>query len=71
MKLIKTESKNKCELGSCKNTANYAIKLDRLGIKSTLYACKSCLQNLYRTIGEEFIPKSFETAKPRHKNETN
>ena len=70
MKLIKSESKNKCELGACRNTANFMIKLDRMGIKSTIYACKDCLTELYRAIGAEFIPKSFETAKPKRKNET-
>ena len=69
MKLIKTEGKNKCELGSCRNPATHVIKLDRLGIKSTVFACDECLEKLYRAIGQIKIPKSYETAKPKKQDD--
>ena len=65
MKIIKNDGRNKCELGSCRNLATHIIKLERLGLKSTFYACDECLEKLYREIGKIKIPKSYETAKPK------
>jgi hypothetical protein len=65
MKLQKSEEKRKCEMGNCKNKASYAIKLERMGIKSVLYVCENCLRDLYKLIGEEIVPKSIETLRLR------
>ena len=60
-----TESKThmRCELGACKNRATKAIKFDRVGIRSRIYACDKCLSDLHAAIGAVIVPKSIETAK--------
>lgn len=62
MKLIKEKRKIRCEMGVCKNLSDYTIVLDRVGIKSNIHICSSCLKQLYGIIGENVIPKSIETA---------
>lgn len=62
MELIDTKCKIKCEMGACKNDANKTIKLSRVGIKSSIHVCDSCLKELYSLIGARFVPKSIETA---------
>lgn len=39
-------------MGSCKNKANYAIKMERVGIKSVIYICSDCMKELYSVLGE-------------------
>lgn len=65
MQLIKTKHKIRCEMGVCKNNADYSIKMDRVGIRSQIHICESCLRDMYRVIGETVIPKSVETAKKK------
>ncbi|MBR2967474.1 MAG: hypothetical protein IKC35_01690 [Clostridia bacterium] len=65
MQLIKAKHKIKCEMGVCKNTAEYSIKMDRVGIRSQIHVCSDCLNELYKVIGESVIPKSVETAKKK------
>ena len=48
-----------------KNTAEYSIKMDRVGIRSQIHVCSDCLNELYKVIGESVIPKSVETAKKK------
>ncbi len=62
MTLQKQKGKVRCDMGSCKNRADYVIKLDRMGIKSTINVCSDCLNELYSLIGGEVVPKSIETA---------
>lgn len=63
MQLIKTKHNIKCEMGVCKNKADFSIKMDRAGIRSQIHICEGCLNELYRLIGESIVPKSVETAK--------
>ncbi len=63
MKLIKTPYKIRCEMGACKNLAERTVVMDRVSIKNHLHVCGSCLQTLYKLIGEELIPKPVETLK--------
>ncbi len=65
MQLIKTKHKIRCEMGVCKNNAAYSIKMDRVGIRSQIHICESCLREMYKIIGESVIPKSVETAKKK------
>ncbi len=52
-------------MGVCKNNAAYSIKMDRVGIRSQIHICESCLKDMYKLIGESVIPKSVETAKKK------
>lgn len=63
MNLIKSTYKIRCEMGACKNFAGYTIKMDRVGIKSRIHVCESCLRQLYSLIGGEMVPQSCETVK--------
>lgn len=62
MEITECKHSVKCDLGSCRNRATRAIKLDR-GLRHTIYACDKCLNELYAAIGETVVPKSVETAK--------
>ena len=63
MEVIECKNNIKCELGACRCRATHAVKFDRVGIRSRIYACDKCLSALYTAIGEVLIPKSVETAK--------
>ena len=67
-----TECKHnvKCELGACKNRATRSIKFDRVGIRSRIFACDKCLNELYTAIGETVVPKSVETARKRPRKDS-
>lgn len=65
MEVIECKNNIKCELGACKNRATKAIKFDRVGLRSRIYACDKCLSELYAAIGETLVPKSVETAKKK------
>lgn len=62
MELIDAKYKIRCEMGACKNMASKTVKLNRVGIKSSLHICDDCLRELYARIGETLVPKSIETA---------
>lgn len=69
MEVIECKNNVRCELGACKNRATRAIKFDRVGIRSRIFACDKCLNELYTAIGETVVPKSVETArKKQHKD---
>lgn len=53
MKLIKNNQKVRCEMGVCRNKADYSIALDRVGIRSRIHICKQCLCELRRIIDEQ------------------
>ena len=63
MEVIEVNTHMRCELGACKNRATKAVKFDRVGIKSRIYACEKCLNELHDAIGATIVPKSIETAK--------
>ncbi len=52
MKLIKNNQKVRCEMGICRNNADYSIALDRVGIRSRIHICKQCLSELKRIIDD-------------------
>ena len=62
MELIDTAYNIRCEMGACKNMAKKTIKLSRVGIRSRVHVCESCLKELYACIGASLIPPSIETA---------
>ena len=53
MELLKNNYKIKCELGICKNNADYSIHLSRCGIKSRIHICKDCMKELHSLFGNE------------------
>lgn len=67
MELIDTQCKIRCEMGACKNLASKTVKLSRVGIRSRIHVCDSCLRELYGLIGATMIPKSIETAAKKGK----
>ena len=67
MEVTECKTHVRCELGACKNRATKAIKFDRVGIRSRIYACDKCLAELHAAIGKAIVPKSIETAKKKDK----
>ena len=65
MELVDTAYKIRCELGACKNMAAKTIKFKRVGIRSCVHVCESCLKELYACIGATLIPPSIETSKKK------
>ena len=57
MELIKTPYKIKCEMGVCKNKADYSIHLSRCGIKSRIHICKDCAKELNGLLSKELKSK--------------
>lgn len=53
MELLKNNYRIKCEMGICKNNADYSIHLSRCGIKSRIHICKDCMKELYGLFGKE------------------
>lgn len=69
MEVIECKNNIRCELGACKNRAAHAVKFDRVGIRSRIYACDKCLNELYSAIGAAIVPKSVETARRKLKKD--
>lgn len=53
MTIIKAKQKVRCEMGVCRNLADYSITMDRVGIRSRIHICDSCLKELKRIIDEK------------------
>ena len=65
MELVKLNVRARCDMGLCKNIAEYSISAST--VKAHLpwrreaggtYICASCLKELYAAIGKVLIPKS-------------
>lgn len=46
MELIKNKYKIRCEMGACRNNADYALVMDRSGIHSSICMCADCAKKL-------------------------
>ncbi len=67
MEITKVNNSIRCELGGCKRKATHAVKFDRAGIRSRLYMCDECMNELFAALGTATVPKSVETAKRKSK----
>lgn len=68
MEVIECKHNVRCELGACGNKATHAVKFDRVGLRSRLYACEKCLRELHGAISAVLPPpKSVETARRKEK----
>lgn len=65
MEIVDCKHNVRCELGACRAKAEHAIKFDRVGIRSGIFVCGKCLNELYAAIGARIVPRSVETAKRR------
>lgn len=65
MEIIENNNHVKCELGGCKNRATHAVKFAGAGLRSRIFVCEKCLNELYTAIGATVVPKSVETAKSK------
>ncbi len=59
MEIEKTKNKTKCDMYGCKNFSDYTLKLNKMFFAHTHF-CKDCLNNFYRLIGKEIVPKPVE-----------
>ena len=70
MELIKNKYKIRCEMGACRNMADYVLVMDRSGIHSSICMCGECAEKLKEALCSEPKEKSaarclFPTRHPR------
>ncbi|MCL2061239.1 MAG: hypothetical protein FWH03_01250 [Firmicutes bacterium] len=46
MQLTKTQVKVRCELGICRNAAEFTVAPSHVGIRSRLHVCRGCLSEI-------------------------
>lgn len=57
MKLIKNNYKIKCEMGACRNDADYVLTVDRVGIHSNFCLCGECAKKIRDAVDEVLCGK--------------
>lgn len=60
MQIVNLNLKSHCELGVCKNRAEYAIRAKRLGIRNEIHICKDCLSTLNKLSSKILKPKKVQ-----------
>ena len=53
MELIKNKYKIRCEMGACRNMADYVLVMDRSGIHSSICMCGECVEKLKEALCSE------------------
>lgn len=53
MELIKNKYKIRCEMGACRNMADYVLVMDRSGIHSSICMCGECAEKLKKALCSE------------------
>lgn len=53
MELIKNKYKIRCEMGACRNMADYVLVMDRSGIHSSICMCAECAEKLKAALCSE------------------
>lgn len=61
MKLTKIDRRVKCDLGGCKNIAEYEIIHPHGSGRNRLYVCRECMLNMYKLFAGEVVPESPKT----------
>ena len=60
MQIYECKHKVKCDFAGCKNIADYSVV--RSGIlRHDLCFCKTCMQELYDTLGKLLVPKAVKS----------
>lgn len=60
MELIKNKYKIRCEMGACRNMADYVLVMDRSGIHSSICMCAECAGKLKEALCSEPKEKTAE-----------
>ena len=68
MEILKTPYKIRCELGVCKNRADYTVALGRCGVQSRLHVCKACASELKQLLGDALDGEKKKNEKGSAKN---
>lgn len=61
MKLTKIERRQKCDVGGCKNIAEYEITHPHGSGRNRLYLCRECMVEMYKLFASEIVPESPKT----------
>lgn len=61
MKLTKIDRRVKCDLGGCKNIAEYEIIHPHGSGRNRLYVCRDCMLSMYKLFASEIVPESPKT----------
>lgn len=60
MELLKNKYKLKCEMGACRNNADYVLVMDRSGIHSSICMCRECAEKLKNALLKQPADKPGE-----------
>lgn len=58
MKLIKQTRRIKCDVGGCKNLAEFTLSKEGANPKGNVNLCKDCMQKMYELFAQELVPTS-------------
>lgn len=59
MKIIKQMAKVKCDLGNCKNNAEYSVVPDNVSAREYLNLCAECLEKMHKEMNAVLAPPSI------------
>ncbi len=58
MKLEKVTNKVRCDFGLCRKDAAFVATDDGVMPRRRIYLCADCVNDIYKLIGGEIVPKS-------------
>lgn len=68
MKIIKQDANVKCDIGNCKNKADYSIVAEGVGTRQYLNICKECMESLNAEFGKMLAPRAIVNIMARGEN---
>ena len=63
MKVIIQKNKIRCDVGNCRNLADFSVTPDGVGAGQYINLCQDCMRQLYGEIGLLLAPKGKKTKK--------
>ncbi|MDE6275287.1 MAG: hypothetical protein K2M75_01975 [Clostridia bacterium] len=71
MKVIIQTNKIKCDVGNCRNLANYSVAPEGVGAGQYINLCDKCMRTLYGEIGLLLAPKRKSKKKTEEQSRQN
>ncbi|MBQ2715129.1 MAG: hypothetical protein IJF76_05835 [Clostridia bacterium] len=61
MKIEKIEKRLKCDVGGCKNLANYTVRHERGNLRNQLNICEECMKKMYALFASQIVPEGVHS----------